>query len=185
MSYKEICRWLLLVLGLEGPKTDQVANQGWLLLASARPGATWRVVGGMLKPDPSWEILGKSETWAKMGCLYRKATVSMAWMGWQIGWGEVSGNQQSGENNVSQVDGVSDMAPACWLCVGTVQQRNNGLCQHFCLGKIYPPALSQMPGAWVPLCTYLPLHELLWIRLCPHMGPLRRITWDSRSTMSH
>ena len=30
--------------------------------------------------------------------------------------GTVSGNLQSGANSVSQVDGVSDMVPACGLC---------------------------------------------------------------------
>ena len=34
MSYKVICRWLLLVLGFEVPQRDQAVNQGWLLLMS-------------------------------------------------------------------------------------------------------------------------------------------------------
>ena len=32
MSYKAICRWLLLVLGLEIPRGNQTLNLGWLLL---------------------------------------------------------------------------------------------------------------------------------------------------------
>ena len=32
MSYKAIYRWLLLVLGLEGPRHSQAMNLGWLLL---------------------------------------------------------------------------------------------------------------------------------------------------------
>ena len=32
MTYKVICRWLLLVLGLEIPKLGQAMNQGQLLL---------------------------------------------------------------------------------------------------------------------------------------------------------
>ena len=32
VSYKAICRWLLLVLGLEVPRQGQAVNQGWLLL---------------------------------------------------------------------------------------------------------------------------------------------------------
>ena len=47
----------------------------------------------------------------------------------------MSGNHQGKVNCVSQVDGDSAMAPALWLCVGRAQKRNNGLCQHFCLGE--------------------------------------------------
>ena len=36
-----------------------------------------------------------------------------AWMGQKIGWRRASGNHQGGANIVSQVDGDSDMAPAC------------------------------------------------------------------------
>ena len=32
MSYKAVCKWLLLVLGLEVPRRDQAVNQCWLLL---------------------------------------------------------------------------------------------------------------------------------------------------------
>ena len=32
--------------------------------------------------------------------------------------GGVPGDLQSESNGVSEVDSVSDMAPACWLCVG-------------------------------------------------------------------
>ena len=32
LSYKAICRWLLLVLGLEIPRRSQAMNVGWLLL---------------------------------------------------------------------------------------------------------------------------------------------------------
>ena len=39
-----------------------------------------------------------------------------AWVGLQFGWDRASGDLQGGANNVSQVDGVSDTAPACWLC---------------------------------------------------------------------
>ena len=38
-------------------------------------------------------------------------------MGLKIGWDEVSGYLQSGADNVSQVDGVSDIAPTCLLGV--------------------------------------------------------------------
>ena len=39
-------------------------------------------------------------------------------VGPKVGWGRASGNHQGGENSVSQVDGVSDMALACQLYVG-------------------------------------------------------------------
>ena len=32
LSYKTICKWLLLVLGLEVPRLNQAVNLGWLLL---------------------------------------------------------------------------------------------------------------------------------------------------------
>ena len=61
-------------------------------------------------------------------------------------WSRVSGDLQGGVNIVSQVDGVSDMAPACWLCGsvggGFKKGTMNGLCPPFC-----PPALTLMPYA--------------------------------------
>ena len=38
----------------------------------------------------------------------------------ELRWAEVSGDLQSKSNIVSQIDGVSDMAPAYWLCEGRV-----------------------------------------------------------------
>ena len=61
--------------------------------------------------------------------------LEMAWSGLQVGGGGVSGNHQGGANSVGQADGDSDMLPSCQLCEGRAQQRNNGLCQHFCLGE--------------------------------------------------
>ena len=54
----------------------------------------------------------------------------------QLGWVHESGGTESQgisgqgqENSVSQVNGVSDMVPACQLCGsgGSVQKRDNGL----------------------------------------------------------
>ena len=42
----------------------------------------------------------------------------ISWVYTQVGWDGVSGDLQGGSNSVSQVDGVSDMAPACCLCGG-------------------------------------------------------------------
>lgn len=36
---------------------------------------------------------------------------------------------------VSQFNGDSVMVTVYWLCGDRVQQRNNGLCQHYCLGE--------------------------------------------------
>ena len=41
-----------------------------------------------------------------------------AWVVLKVGWGGVSGNHQGGVNSASQVDGVSDMGPACWFFKG-------------------------------------------------------------------
>ena len=45
----------------------------------------------------------------------------------QLGWGRASVNLHGGSRSVSQVDGVSAMAPAYRLCGGKAQQRDNGL----------------------------------------------------------
>ena len=44
--------------------------------------------------------------------------------------------------SISQVDGDSDMVLTCCLWGDRAQQRNNGFCQHFCLGKSSPPGLA-------------------------------------------
>ena len=38
------------------------------------------------------------------------------WVGPCVGWDRVSGDLHGGANSVSQVDGVSNMAPAFQLC---------------------------------------------------------------------
>ena len=65
-----------------------------------------------------------------------------ACVGMKVEWGGASGNHQGRANNVSQVDGVSDMVPVCHLCEGRVYQRKNDLCQHFCLGENCPSPLA-------------------------------------------
>ena len=77
-----------------------------------------------------------------------------AWVGLKVGWGRASGNHQGRANIMNQVDGVSDMAPmaqpALWLCWRRAQRRNNGLCQHFCLGDSCSKALILMLYNSVP-----------------------------------
>ena len=115
MSYKEIGRWLLLVLGFEVPSRVRAANQGWPLLVPGLGPLSekyWRCWSQILLV---WEILTKSGAWAKTGHWYGKAsgnslcepTSWVVWGLWELpGWGK----------QVSQVDGVSDMELACSLC---------------------------------------------------------------------
>ena len=69
---------------------------------------------------------------------------------------------QGRANGVSQVDGSSDMAPACWLC-GCVEgsERDNGLCLPFCLGESCAPALALMPDPTLSPCMPLVPFKLL------------------------
>ena len=115
MSYRVTCRWLLLVPGLEGPRKGQAASQSWLALVSGL-GPLSEMYGehrGQMLLIR--ESVGKSEASAKKGHLYEKATRNSfsgptIWVGWGL-----RGSPGQG-NSVSQVDKVSDMAPACWLC---------------------------------------------------------------------
>ena len=59
-SYKVICRWLILVLGLEVPRRVQAANQGWLLLVLVLSHLV-RDMGHEGQMLLVWEILEKSE----------------------------------------------------------------------------------------------------------------------------
>ena len=81
-----------------------------------------------------------------------------------LGGTESQGISRVGENSVSQVDGVSDMARcllALWLCGGRAQKRDSGLCPLFCVGGSCPPAPTLMPDTSVPLCTPLVPFKLL------------------------
>ena len=50
-----------------------------------------------------------------------------AWVGLEVGWDRVSGDLQDGANSVSQVDGVSDRAPACWPCDSMAEEFRKGI----------------------------------------------------------
>ena len=72
-----------------------------------------------------------------MGHLYRKATGNSlsgpaSWVRWGLE------ESQSMMNGISYVYGDSDMVLTCQFCVGRAQKKNNGLCQHFYLGKNCP-----------------------------------------------
>ena len=75
---------------------------------------------------------------------------------------------QGGANSVSQVDGISDMAPDCRLCGRWVQKRDNGLCLPFCLGESCPPALTLMPHTSVP--PHMPLVPFKLLPWCWSSG---------------
>ena len=79
------------------------------------------------------------------------------WLGWAENWVAGGLRESSGwGNGVSQVDGDSDMAPAC-VCKldrGGPQPRTNGTFLYFCLGESYPlqpPAQSQTIQ-FLPVC---------------------------------
>ena len=89
VSYRAICRWLLLVLGLEVPRWSQAANQGWLLLVLGLrpPSKRYRACWGQVLLV--WEVSGKSEAWANTGHSRGKATGnclagSESWVRWDL-----------------------------------------------------------------------------------------------------
>ena len=108
------------------------------------------------------ENLEKSEAWVKTSHSYGKA-METAWVVLKAGWSRTSGNHLGGANSMSQVDGVSDVELACWLCGDKALKRKNGLCQPFFLGKRCPPALALMLDNSVP--PYMPLMPFIML---PH-----------------
>ena len=66
-------------------------------------------------------------------------------MGPEIGWGGTSGDLLSGSKIASQVDVVSDIAPACWL-YGSLWLGEG-------LEKGQRPLLAKMPHTPVALCV--------------------------------
>ena len=87
-------------------------------------------------------------------------------MGLKIGWGRASGNHQGGAHSMSQVDGVSDMVPTCWLCgsVGVVPEKEQWPLPHFCffcLGESCPLTLTLIPDNSVhPYMSLIPFNLL-------------------------
>ena len=67
-------------------------------------------------------------------------------LGWACKLGWVSGYLQGGSDSVSQPDGVSDMAPVCWLCGGESLEKGQW------------PLLTLMLDTSVPL--FMPLVPL-------------------------
>ena len=86
-----------------------------------------------------------------------------------VEWDKVSRDLQGGANSVSQVNGVPDMVPTCWLYGsvalwlwgGRIQERDNGLCLPFYLGESCPPALALMPDTSATPCMPLVPFKLL------------------------
>ena len=86
-----------------------------------------------------------------------------ACVGLIVGWGRATGDHQGIANSVSQVDGVSYMAPTCWVCAGRAQKRNSGLCQDFCLRESCRPALALTPDNSIPPHIFLmPFNLVHW-----------------------
>ena len=81
---------------------------------------------------------------------------------------------QGGSHSVNQVDGISDIAPAHWFCLGRTQQRDNGLCTCqcqcqtrqslpvWCPSSYYPGAGAQREWIWVgkSMCGFSKRHFL-------------------------
>lgn len=64
----------------------------------------------------------------------------MASVGLHIRWDGVSRNHQGKANDISEIDGDSDVVPAC-ICMlgwGRAQWGNNGFSQHFSMEESYP-----------------------------------------------
>ena len=120
-----------------------------LAAACVGPRAHWGSLGPAL---PAWEALGNCIVWAKCSHSYGKA----AWVGPKVGWGRVSGNLQHRSNSVSQVDRVSDMAPACQL-TSSMALWGEGL------EKGQRPLLALMPDSLVS--PFMPL------------GPFKLLPW--------
>ena len=103
----------MLVVGLGPLSKSYGAGSSWRL-AFCLFGRIWEVA----KQEPRPAIhMEKQLEWA----LYR--------------WEGVTGDLQGSANSVRQVDGVSDMAPACWPCScvgGRAQKKGSGLCLPLC-----------------------------------------------------
>ncbi|KAF6100016.1 hypothetical protein HJG60_011727 [Phyllostomus discolor] len=90
----------------------------------------------------------------------------------------------------SQVDGDSDVVPAC-SDRGRAQQRNNGLCQHFCIGENFPSSprpearqFSSSPyfsGAFQVLPKSWSSKQASPSASKSVCGPFKRNAWYSRS----
>ena len=101
-----------------------------------------------------------------------------------------SGNHQGGENSVSQVDGVSDMAPACWVCDGEGSEKGQWPMPAFLSVRKLCQVRALMPDTSVPPCMPLvPFKLLPWcwssegvsLSMRPCVGSLKGTAWDSRS----
>ena len=59
-----------------------------------------------------------------------------------MGRTESQGIYRAGKTVLTQVGGVSDITPNCWLCgsVGEGSEKDSGLCPPFCLGESCPPS---------------------------------------------
>ena len=90
-------------------------------------------------------------------------------------WDEISWNNQGGANSVSQVDGDSDMVPACQISVGVRgrSEKEQWTLPALLSGRklLQPPApaLTLMPDTSVP-----PHMPLVSFKLLPRAGAQRK-----------
>ena len=75
-----------------------------------------------------------------------------AWVGLKVGWGRASGNYQGGSYSVSQVGGVSDMAPACWLLGEGSEKEQWPLPALPSRRKLPPSSHSDAGQLFLPIC---------------------------------
>ena len=114
--------------------------------------------------DLGLEFLRQSQT----GCCWLEAWSRLA-RGMELGSASKLGgtephvNRQGMENRVSQVDGVSVPAPACWICGSVGRRLRKGTMASVCPSgwEGYPAALSMIPETSVPPCMTLVPFTLL------------------------
>ena len=86
MIYKAICRWLLLVLGLEGLRGGQAEKQGWLLLVPGLGLPKERGTGHTKAKCCLFERLYGNLNHEPMQADCMERPLEMAWVGLKVGW---------------------------------------------------------------------------------------------------
>ena len=186
ISYKVFCRWLLFA-GLGGVQV-RVGCEPRLTVVSVLGQLTESFRVSWSQMWLIWDSLGKCAAWAKTIHSYGKATGNDLG-GLKVGWGRASGTARIWQTVWSRLmeSLICVHLPALWLCQVRAWKRNDGLCQHFCLGESCPPVLTLMPNNSVPphmsLMSFnlLPLHsEGLNQNKSVHR-PYKGTAWDSSS----
>ena len=153
ISYKAICRWLLLLLGLEvSGEAGPAVNQGRLLLVLGLGPLSQRCELSESQMMLIQENLGRSEAWAKTSHSCGKA-IGNSLGGLKFGWDRSSRTHQGGATVLGRsMESQIWHPPAGCVCGGRAQKRNNGLCQHFYLGEVAPQL-----SPWYQTIQFLPV----------------------------